>query len=127
MRDLKIVMVFAGITIMLGLQAAPVEKPNILWLTCEDNNTTYLGCYGNEFAKTPNIDKLASEGFRYTNVYSNGAVCSASRSSWITGMISSSTGLLNHRSGKDIPSDVKLYPVALKEAGYYVINDVKDF
>ena len=110
---------------VLSLQAATTDKPNILWLTCEDNNVTYLGCYGNEMAVTPNIDKLASEGFRYTQCYSNGAVCSASRSTWITGMNSVSTGLHNHRSSKRIPSALTLYPRVLQQAGYYTVNSGK--
>jgi arylsulfatase A-like enzyme len=50
------------------------ERPNILWLTSEDNSAEWLGCYGNPLAKTPNIDKLATEGFRYTHV----AICRTS-------------------------------------------------
>ncbi len=46
----------------------PDELPNILWLTSEDNSPL-LGCYGDEFATTPNLDKLASEGFLYTHAY----------------------------------------------------------
>lgn len=101
---------------------AQEERPNILWLTSEDNNITFIGCYGNEYAHTPNIDKLATEGFRFTHCYSNGAVCSASRSAWITGMLSPSTGLLNHRCRLRIPKEVKLYPAVLRDAGYYTAN-----
>jgi len=100
-------------------------KPNILWITSEDNNVTFLRCYGNQYAETPHLDTLAKNGFRYTNCYSNGAVCSASRSSWITGMLSPSTGLLNHRSVKDIPKSLKLYPTAIRDAGYYTSNFYK--
>ncbi len=98
------------------------KKPNILWITSEDNNVTFLGCYGNKYAVTPNLDKLADNGFRFTQCYSNGAVCSASRSSWITGMLSNSTGLLNHRSSKKIPTSLVLYPKAIHAAGYYTAN-----
>ncbi len=101
------------------------QKPNILWLTSEDNNVNYLGCYGNELAVTPNIDTLASKGFRYTHCYSNGAVCSATRSSWIMGMISTSTGAHHHRSQVTIPESLIMYPKALTEAGYYTANGYK--
>ena len=114
-----------GSTLTLSALASDADKPNILWLTCEDNNISYIGCYGNEMAVTPNIDKLATEGFRYTQAYSNGAVCSASRSTWITGMISASTGLHNHRSSVKIPNAVTLYPKALQQAGYYTVNTGK--
>ena len=108
-----------------ALTANAEDRPNILWLTSEDNNVTHIGCYGNEYAVTPNIDKLAEEGFRFTQCYSNGAVCSASRSTWITGMISVSTGAHNHRSKVAIPKEVTLYPQALQAAGYYTANYYK--
>jgi N-sulfoglucosamine sulfohydrolase len=119
----KLVTIAGALALAATLQAS--EKPNILWLTSEDNNVTYIGCYGNEMAVTPNIDKLAREGFRYTHAYSSGAVCSASRSTWITGMLSSSTGLLAHRSEKAIPNVVTLYPRVLQKAGYYTVNSHK--
>ena len=50
-------------------QRPPEELPNILWITSEDNSAFFTGCYGNSFATTPNIDKLAGEGFLYTNAY----------------------------------------------------------
>lgn len=109
----------------LGAHAKPIDRPNILWLTCEDNNVTWIGCYGNKDASTPNIDKLATEGFRYTQCYSNGAVCSATRSSWITGMYSPTVGIHNHRSKVDIPASIPLYPELLKSAGYFVANHGK--
>jgi len=113
-------------TLIAGnLLAFAAPKPNILWITSEDNNVTFLGCYGNKYAKTPNLDTLAQNGFRYTYCYSNGAVCSASRSSWITGMVSPSTGLLNHRSLKKIPESLVLYPTQIRKAGYYISNSWK--
>lgn len=107
---------------VLSAKAKDVKQPNILWITSEDNNVTWLGCYGNKDARTPNIDKLAHEGFRYTQCYSNGAVCSATRSSWITGMHSPSLGNYHHRSSVSIPASIPLYPEELKAAGYYAAN-----
>ena len=43
------------------------DRPNILWLVCEDSNVNWFGCYGNAQARTPNIDALARQGFRYTH------------------------------------------------------------
>lgn len=102
------------------------ERPNILWLTCEDNNIDWVGCYGNPHADTPNIDKLASEGFQYMHCYANAPVCAPSRSTWITGMHSISTGTFQMRSRYEIPHDrIKYYPDLLKANGYYVGNDRK--
>lgn len=106
--------------------AQTVSRPNILWLTCEDNSTEWVGCYGNPHADTPNIDKLAAQGFRYTHAYANAPVCAPSRSTWITGMHSLSTGTFPMRSRYNIPHDlIKYYPDYLKANGYYCGNDKK--
>ena len=102
------------------------ERPNILWLTCEDNNVDWVGCYGNPHAQTPNIDALAKEGFQYMHCYANAPVCGPSRSTWITGMHSISTGTFPMRSRYEIPHDrIKYYPDHLKANGYFVGNDRK--
>ena len=62
------------------LQAAEqAERPNILWITAEDMSPV-LGCYGDKFAITPNIDQLAKESVRYTKAFASAPVCSPSRS-----------------------------------------------
>ncbi len=99
------------------------DRPNILWLTCEDNNVNWIGCYGNPYAETPNIDKLATEGFQYMHCYANAPVCAPSRSTWITGVHAVSMGTHPMRSRYEIPHDkIKYYPDYLKAAGYYVVN-----
>ena len=106
----------------------PAAQPNILWLTAEDANVTCFGCYGNQVggATTPNIDKLAAEGFLYRNAFATAPVCAASRSSWITGIHSLSTGTYNMRSSYPIPHDqIEYYPDALRRAGYFCSNHVK--
>ncbi|MFC1765325.1 sulfatase-like hydrolase/transferase [Planctomycetota bacterium] len=106
--------------------SAPIERPNILWLTSEDNGTSWVSCYGSKNANTPIIDQLAKEGFRYTHCYDNAAVCAPTRSSWITGMNAVSNGTQPMRSRNDIPHDrIKYYPDLLKQAGYFVSNYTK--
>lgn len=100
------------------------ERPNILWLTSEDNSP-YLGCYGDPQAHTPYLDQLAKEGVRYRNAFANAPVCSAARSTLITGMHAPSAGLHNHRSRVAIPDTMKLYPELLRRAGYYCTNNSK--
>ncbi|MFT4546443.1 MAG: N-sulfoglucosamine sulfohydrolase, partial [Pseudoalteromonas tetraodonis] len=109
---------------LLGTAAyAEQDKPNILWLTSEDNNVNWIGCYGNIHAETPNIDKFATEGFQYMHCYANAPVCAPSRSTWITGVHAISMGTHQMRSRYDIPHDrIKYYPDLLKKAGYYVGN-----
>ncbi len=66
-------------------------RPNILWVSCEDISPD-LGCYGDSYAVSPNIDKLASQGVRYNNVYSHSGVCAPTRSGIITGMYPTTIG-----------------------------------
>ena len=99
------------------------NRPNILWITSEDNNVNWVGAYGNDHVQTPNIDRLAFEGFKYTEVYSNAPVCAPSRSTWITGIYANSTGTQHMRSRNLIPHNkISYYPDILKEHGYYVGN-----
>ena len=109
--------------LLVAGSASAKDKPNILWLTSEDNNVTWVGCYGNPYAETPNIDKLAAEGFQYMHCYANAPVCAPSRSTWITGVHAISMGTHQMRSRYEIPHDrIKYYPDLLKAAGYYVGN-----
>jgi len=98
------------------------ERPNILWINSEDNGT-YIGCYGDKIAKTPNLDNLASQGVRYTNCFANAPVCAVARSSWILGIPAVSTGTHHMRSTFRVPDALVPYVTLLKEAGYYVTNN----
>jgi N-sulfoglucosamine sulfohydrolase len=95
----KIFLIYVLIFGSLSLVAQEKERYNILWLSCEDISPT-LGCYGTKGVKTPNIDKLAAEGIRYTNAYSTVGVCAPSRSSIITGMYPIGLGTHNMRTAK---------------------------
>jgi len=108
----------------LGSRARAADRPNILWITSEDNGP-FLGCYGDPLAQTPNLDRMAAEGVRYTRAFANSPVCSASRSTLITGMHNISVGLQHHRSRVPLPEWVRKYPEYLREGGYYCTNNVK--
>lgn len=101
------------------------QKPNILWVTIEDTSPEFIGCYGNSAAKTPNIDKLAKEGVRFTNAFSTGAVCSPSRTAIITGVKTYCTGTGHHRSAFPVPAFMKGFPYYMQQAGYYTTNGGK--
>lgn len=105
---------------------APTDKPNILWITSEDNGISWVSCYGSTNARTPAIDQLAKEGFRYRYCFDNAAVCAPTRSCWITGMYAISNGTQPMRSRNKIPHDkIKYYPDLLNEAGYHTSNPTK--
>lgn len=115
------------ILLLLGLSvvsAHAADRPNILWLTSEDNSP-YLGCYGDALAQTPHLDRLATQGVRYRHAFANAPVCSTARTTLITGMYASSLGVQNHRSQVAIPESFKLYPEHLRAAGYYCSNNSK--
>jgi N-sulfoglucosamine sulfohydrolase len=102
----------------------PKEKPNILWIVSEDN-CPYLGCYGDSFATTPNLDRLASKGFLYTHAYCNSPVCSPARNAIITGAYAASNGNEQMRSNYRKSETVHTYVEYLHEAGYYCTNNSK--
>lgn len=101
------------------------ERPNILWLVSEDNSP-FVGAYGDDFATTPNLDQLASEGFMYTNAYANAPVCAPSRNTIITGVYANSGGNQHHRSNYEVSSIINFFPRLLREAGYYTTNNAKE-
>ncbi|MBN2593185.1 MAG: sulfatase-like hydrolase/transferase [Sedimentisphaerales bacterium] len=111
-----------------GSRIAPtetsVQKPNMLWITCEDTSPL-LGCYGDELAITPHLDKLAGEGIRYTKAFATAPVCAPSRSCLITGVYATSLGTQHLRSEVKLPEKIKCFPEYLREAGYYCSNNYK--
>ena len=102
----------------------PLERPNILWITCEDISP-YLGSYGYHYAHTPNLDELATKGIRYTNAWANAPVCAVARSAILTGMHSSTIGTHQMRSRTQLPDIIPAYSRIFREAGYYTTNNVK--
>lgn len=101
------------------------DLPNILWLIGEDFSPD-LACYGTTEVSTPNLDKLAAQGVRYTKFFTTAPVCSASRSAFMTGMYQTTIGAHNHRSHRDdgyqLPSGVRVLPDWLREAGVFTAN-----
>ncbi len=114
-----------------NLLAAPAflqrvnQPPNIIWLTGEDMGNQ-LGCYGFPHVRTPNIDRLASEGARFNNAFTTAPVCSASRSAFMTGVFQTTSGAHNHRShrkdGYMLPSGIRLITDRLRDKGYFTCN-----
>lgn len=112
----------AGVAISCASPSA--SKPNILWLTCEDIGPE-LGCYGDTYADTPNIDKLSAKSLRYQHAVSNAPVCAPARTTIISGVYPTSLGAEHMRSVLPLPSQMSMYPALLTQAGYYVSNNQK--
>lgn len=101
---------------------------NVVWIIADDLSPD-LSCYGNPDVSTPNIDRLAADGARFTNAYVTGPVCSASRSALITGMYQTSIGAHHHRSHRDdgfsLDPPVRLLTDYFRDAGFFTVNDHK--
>jgi arylsulfatase A-like enzyme len=104
--------------------AASKDRPNVLWITCEDISP-WLGCYGDMLADAPNLDRLAAGGVRYMNAYVTAPVCAPTRSCIITGVYATSLGTQHLRSDVAIPRQIKCFTEYLREAGYYCTNNAK--
>lgn len=109
------------VLIVLTMAAsAKAEQPNVLLIVSEDNGPE-LGCYGDQFARTPYLDALAAEGLRFENAFVPYSVCSPSRAAFLTGLYpqqNGQIGLATHKFAmydKETPNIVTL----LKSAGYY--------
>lgn len=120
---LKICGLGVAITSIFGPAAAQQARPNLLWIVADDLGPD-LACYGLANVKTPNTDRLASEGITFTNLYSVTAVSSPSRSALMTGMYPVSINCQQHRTldRKPLPAGISPVTDLFREAGYWVCN-----
>ncbi len=115
---------FFGITFVMFLFAGcsgkleTQEKPNIIWINCEDVSLNW-GCYGDAYATTPNIDRLASQGVVFDQAFSSSPICAPSRSTFITGIYSTSLGSQHLRSKIERPDFIKTLPELMTDSGYF--------
>ncbi len=95
-------------------------KPNIIYIIADDVSYDYFGCYGNKDVRTPNIDRIAKEGMRFTNAYLTASSCSPSRTSIISGRYPHNTGSAELHT--PLPVEQIPFPLLLKNAGYYTVQ-----
>ena len=113
----------AGAAMAMGrtARAADVKRPNVLWIISEDTGPEF-GCYGYPLVHTPNVDRLAREGARFTNAFTTNPVCSPSRSAFMTGMYQTTIGAHQHRtpgvSKQPLPEGVHVFTTYFRDAGY---------
>ena len=103
---------------------AEEKRPNILWITSEDHGP-HLGCYGDEYATTPNLDAFAERGMRFGHVWSCAPVCAPARTTIITGLYPPSIGAQHMRSMVALPPAIRFFPSYLRDQGYYCTNNAK--
>lgn len=124
MKPLLILILLTSSLWCLASNETEIEsiKPNIVLVIADDHGQNDLGCYGNKTIKTPNLDKLAEQGIRFTNAHCTTASCSASRSTILTGLYNHATAHYGHMhqyhhfSAYD---NVKSLPVLLSDLGGY--------
>src|SRR6476660_2982416 len=99
------------------------KRPNVLWFIVDDMSAN-VSCYGEKLIETPNVDRLAREGTKFSKAFVTAPVCSPCRSALITGMYQTSIGAHHHRSGRGtlkihLPAGIEPIPALLQKAGYY--------
>jgi arylsulfatase A-like enzyme len=118
-------LVFLVTVWLMPVHAVESHRPNVVWITSEDHGPE-MGCFGDDFATTPNVDKLAAKGIIYTRVWSCAPVCAPSRTTLISGLYASSTGGEHMRSLMPFPKGKQMCPQLLREVGYYCSNNSKE-
>ena len=99
--------------------AAEVPKqPNIVFVLVDDLRWDDLGCTGNPFVKSPNIDRVAREGAIFRNAFSMTPLCSPSRASILTGLCAHSHGIIDNTERGEQSHKLQTFPMVLQKAGY---------
>lgn len=98
---------------------AAATPPNVLFIISDDLTATALSCYGNTVCRTPNIDRLAARGTRFTQAYCQGTYCGPSRASFMSGYYPHATGVLGYTSPRPAIGERATWAQHFKNAGYY--------
>ena len=148
MRNVLLLIIF-----ILTSGCSVTEKPNIIWITVEDQSAYFFPFYGNEDVSLPNLEELSKESLIFENMYATYPVCAPARSSIITGMYPQSIGTHNMRAmhydnylendrnlgertkwdsslsiprySSTIAESIKTFPMILRQNGYFTYNDAK--
>lgn len=125
LRSLCVALLSVASFVARSANAAPADRPNILWVVTEDNSYNFVSAYGDPLARTPHFDRVAKDGILFEKAYSTSAVCAPTRASIITGMFAPSLGTQHMRSNVPMPSWLRYFPAYLRDAGYYTTNRAK--
>ncbi|MEQ2006197.1 MAG: sulfatase [Limisphaerales bacterium] len=129
MNPLRLNLSIRALTIALALaplsslhaaeQPKPATKQNVLFIISDDLTATALSCYGNSVCRTPNIDRLATQGTRFTRALCQGTYCGPSRASFMSGYYPHATGVLGYTSPRPAIGDRATWAQHFKNSGYY--------
>ena len=113
---MKIPAILGAAFALLSSTLNAAQKPNVLFVLCDDLRPAALGCYGSPHVKTPHIDKLASEGVRFANAFCTTSLCSPSRASILTGLYSHQHTVTDNFT--ELPASLETFPKVMQKAGY---------
>ncbi|WP_372650306.1 sulfatase [Draconibacterium sp.] len=121
--SLAVAFAFTQKTHNSNVTQSEVQRPNIILIVADDLGYADLSCYGSKTINTPNLDKLAAEGIRFTDFHSNGPVCSPTRAALLTGKYQQRVGIdgvvtAKHDRHKGLAPNEKTFAETFKEAGY---------
>jgi arylsulfatase A-like enzyme len=119
----KFLLLALGALLTFAVNAA--ERPNVILIIGDDISWDDFGCYGNPTARTPNIDRLAARGIRFTNAFLTASSCSPSRSSIVTGRYPHNNGAASELH-RPIAWNVPRFPALLRQQGYYTVLSGKN-
>ena len=116
-------LILFGMAMLFALPLSSAAQPNIVWIIPDDMSANF-SCYGESAIETPNVDRLARRGVKFTDAVVTAPVCSTCRSAFITGMYQTSIGAHHHRSGRgklkiQLPDHIKMVPKLFQDAGYF--------
>ena len=133
LRNLLLSFLVLNLTLGTSLRSANADNArspgryNVLFIISDDLTLTALSCYGNKVCQTPNIDRLAARGTRYTRAYCQGTYCGPSRASFMSGYYPHATGMLGYKSPRPAIGDRAMWAQHFKNAGYYTARVSKIF
>ncbi|MBI3877166.1 MAG: sulfatase [Verrucomicrobia bacterium] len=114
-----LLLLFACFACFVGLSLSAAERPNLILFLSDDHGVDFAGCYGNAAIHTPNMDRLAREGMRFTRVFAASPTCSPSRAALYTGLYPSRNGTMGNHT--DSRPGLKSLPHFLRALGYRVV------
>jgi len=118
----------AILIVLLGGSVNAKEKHNVLFIISDDLTSTALGCYGNKICKTPNIDRLATQGTRFARAYCQATICGPSRASLMFGYYPYASKATGYTSGrKEVGADKDSWAQYFKKNGYHSARISKVF
>jgi iduronate 2-sulfatase len=124
---LAFVYISCGVAALSASAFAEESNYNVLFIISDDLTSTALSCYGSNACATPNIDRIAARGTRFTHAYCQGTYCGPSRASFMSGYYPHATGVLGYVSPRPMIGDRATWAQHFKNAGYYTARVSKIF